>query len=104
MSQADLAKAVGVSQQNLSQLENSVLKGSRKIGKIATVLGCSISDLDPDFIIPSGSLNSGPLTDGAATLISSVAARMAIELGFIPTDVQVVQHLIAKTPYHDLLD
>lgn len=109
MSQAAFAKAVGLSQQNLSRLENNLAKGSRKVGKIATVLGCSIYDLDPEFSNPEASVKSTPLSvkstplsDDATNLIAAVASRMAAKLGFRPTDAQVIQHLLTTSPYRDL--
>ena len=102
MSQAAFAKAVGLSQQNLSRLENNLAQGSRKIGKIATVLGCSIYDLDPEFSDPEAAIKPTPLSDEATNLIAAVASKMAAKLGFRPTDAQVIQHLLTTSPYRDL--
>jgi transcriptional regulator with XRE-family HTH domain len=104
MSQAGLAKAAGLSQQNLSRLENNFSKGTRNVGKLAAVLGCDITDLDPDFGTAAMGEVATELSDEAASLISKIATKLSNQLGFRPTDVQVIHHLIGKGQYRDLLD
>jgi transcriptional regulator with XRE-family HTH domain len=104
MSQAALAKAAGLSQQNLSRLENNFSRGTRNIGKLASVLGCDITDLDPDFGTAAVGEPSAELSDEAGVLIGKIATKLSTQLGFRPTDVQVIKHLIAKSPYRDLVE
>jgi transcriptional regulator with XRE-family HTH domain len=105
MSQADFAKSVGLSQASLSRIERGQQKQSLQVGAIAAKLGCAVIDLDPDFSMPSDTVEreSEPLSDQTTVLLSRIANRMSNELGFTPTDEQVVRHLVAKTPYRDLL-
>lgn len=49
MSQSALAKAAGVSQQSISQLERGIDLTSKKLPAIAVALGCRLSDLDDAY-------------------------------------------------------
>lgn len=49
ISQGELAKLTGISQQSLSRLENGRDLTSKNLPKIASALGVSVSDLDPNF-------------------------------------------------------
>lgn len=105
MSQADFANAVGLSQASLSRIERGEQKQSLQIGLMAAKFGCSVLDLDPDFSMPPDvpEREGVESPENSATLLSRIAKRMSNDLGFTPTDEQVIRHLIAKTPYRDLL-
>lgn len=49
LSQAKLAKEAGVSQQLISQLENSVNSSTTELPKLARALGVSVSEIDPSY-------------------------------------------------------
>lgn len=49
MSQSDLAKKAGVSQQLVTALENSKISSTKFIPEIALALNCGVRDLDPRF-------------------------------------------------------
>lgn len=59
LSQIELAKRIGVSQQLIGQLENSKNGTSKKIYKIARILNVFVSNLDPD--IPLNGDNNVPV-------------------------------------------
>lgn len=51
--QKELAERIGTTSQNISQYERSVRKPKYEtLLKIASVLGCEISDLDPTILVP----------------------------------------------------
>lgn len=77
-------------------------RSSRKVGKIASALQCGIYDIDPEFSEVEVVSYASPPSDEAANLIAAVASRMALKLGFQPTDTQVIRHLLATSPYHDI--
>lgn len=101
ISQLKLAQKVGLSQQSLSRIENNLSGGSTSIGKIAAALGCKVTDLDPEFV--SGAEDAHGLSDEAILLLSQIASRIEAQVGFRPTDVQVIHHLLASSPHKDLL-
>lgn len=49
MSQVELAKAAGVSQQSISQLERGIDLTSKKLPAIAAALGCQLIELDSAY-------------------------------------------------------
>lgn len=105
MSQADFARSVGLSQASLSRIERGQQKQSLQVGAMAAKLGCTVLDLDPEFSMPPDTAGCEivELADQAAVLLSKIAKRMSNDLGFTPTSAQVIRHLVAKTPYRDLL-
>ena len=107
LSQADFARAVGLSQASLSRIERGQQRQSLQVGAIATKLGCTVFDLDPEFSMPpeiTGGEETIELSDQTTVLLSKIAKRMSDDLGFTPTEQQVIRHLVAKTPYRDLLN
>lgn len=105
MSQADFARSVGLSQASLSRIERGQQKQSLQVGAMAAKLGCTVLDLDPEFSMPPDTAGCEivELADQAVVLLSKIAKRMSNDLGFTPTSAQVIRHLVAKTPYRDLL-
>jgi len=49
VSQVDLAKAAGVSQQLISQIEGGKNVTTNRLPEIASVLGCEVWDIDPKY-------------------------------------------------------
>ena len=92
---------MGLSQQSLSRIENNLSEGTTSIGKIAAALGCKVTDLDPEFgTVTEG---EGGLSNEASALLAVIASRIEAQVGFRPTDVQVIHHLLAKSPHKDLI-
>jgi transcriptional regulator with XRE-family HTH domain len=100
LSQAQFAKVSGLSQQSLSRLERNGSIGTRNIGKLATALGCRIEDLDPDFSGLSASTETA-LPSEVTVLLNKLARKMKPKLGFLPNELQVIQHLLVTSPYRD---
>ena len=102
ISQRKLAQKVGLSQQSLSRMENNLSEGTTSIGRIAAALGCKVTDLDPEF---GREMTAGAasLSDDAAALLAMIASRIEAQVGFRPTDVQVIHHLLARSPHRDLI-
>lgn len=63
MSQAELAKASGVSQPVIASIEMGKQRTARSLPRIATALGVQVSDLDPDF--PTGTIRTLSLEHAA---------------------------------------
>jgi transcriptional regulator with XRE-family HTH domain len=60
-SQKELAQRAGVSQQLINALETERVRSSKFIKDISTALGCSISDLDPNY---------GALAEDGTTIVN----------------------------------
>jgi len=106
ISQKKLAQKVGLSQQSLSRMENNLSESTTSIGRIAAALGCKVTDLDPEFGSGTGAeatAGASALSDDASALLAMIASRIEAQVGFRPTDVQVIHHLLAKSPHKDLL-
>ncbi len=106
LSQGELAKKCGLSQQSMSRIENNLSRESSSVGRLSSALNCSVHDIDPDFTGAEPAYHSLPavLSDEAGDLLSRIATRMEGTLGFRPTDTQVIRHLMAKSAYSDLLE
>jgi Predicted transcriptional regulator with C-terminal CBS domains len=104
ISQRKLAQKVGLSQQSLSRMENNLSEGTTSIGRIAAALGCKVTDLDPEFGTGTEmTAGAASLSDDAAALLAMIASRIEAQVGFRPTDVQVIHHLLARSPHRDLI-
>ena len=64
LSQTDLAKVSGVSQQLISQIERGINAHSKHLPKLARALGCKVTDLDPTYF------DEAPLTEAEHQLVS----------------------------------
>lgn len=82
ISQVDLAKSSGVSQQLISQIERGENVTTNRLPEIAKVLGCQVWEIDPKF-----TPGAAPVTGWMALLENAV--RTAFAQGAGPVDIRV---------------
>lgn len=77
LSQTELAKKAGVSQQLINALENGKIGSTKFIPEIAAALGCSVEDLVPRFAVAGGNHQtaSGAKRYAASNSLPILAAR-----------------------------
>lgn len=108
LSQKGLSAKSGIAQQTISLIERKLTKETTSIGRLAAALDCDPETLDPDFRTRPpegqdlGEVASG-MTDDIVVLLDRVATHLAKQLGFRPTRMQVVAHLLTKAGYISLL-
>lgn len=100
LSQAELAKLSGLSQQRLSQLESGKQLSTKKLPSLARALQCDISELDPQY--STLAIVDLPERDKADVLLAQVSELLARRLGFKPNAEQVVRHLLSTSEYRHL--
>lgn len=103
MSQGDLSRKSGVSQQLISVIENRGGTHPDKLSRLAAALGCAPSSLDPDFDDAARIVGSSPRTSVSeraktkdsemSVFLERLAESLEGRLGFRPTPLQAVKYL-----------
>lgn len=101
LSQPDLAKLAGVSQQLISQLENGKNAATTKLPKIAVALGVPVSEIDPSYaqqgLDPSAIVRSGPRLPYAGVI--QAGAFLAVDEYFNQDPEQVPTYVLPDPAY-----
>jgi transcriptional regulator with XRE-family HTH domain len=100
--QTEVAKRSGISQASISDIEAGATPRNSTLAKIAKALDCQPTDLDPTYTL-GGRNNRTRRSDARPPkvsvdpelllLLDGIAGGMAVDFGFVPSHVQVIQFL-----------